>query len=86
MFVAVLALVAASAAPATAPADPAPAAPVVVKEKKICVAQDAVTGSITPKRVCKTKAEWDALMGRGPAKQQSAGNQPNPTPANGAND
>ena len=85
MFVAVLALVAASAAPATAPADPAPAAP-VVKEKKICVAQDAVTGSITPKRVCKTKAEWDALMGRGPAKQQSAGNQPNPTPANGAND
>ena len=85
MFVAVLALVAASAAPATAPADPAPAAP-VVKEKKICVAQDAVTGSITPKRVCKTKAEWDALRGRSPAKQQSACNQPNPTPANGAND
>ena len=85
MFVAVLALVAASAAPATAPADSAPAAP-AGKEKKICITQEALTGSITPKRVCKTKAEGDALMGRGPAKQQSAGNQPNPTPANGAND
>jgi len=70
MFVAVFALVAASAAPTTTTAVPAPAANAApaVKEKKICVMQDAVTGSITPKRVCKTKAEWDAAMGRAPAK------------------
>ena len=83
MFVAVLAFVAASAAPASAPTVPAPAAP-AVKEKKICVTQEAVIGSITSKRVCKTKAEWDALAGRTP--QPATGNQQNTTPANGAND
>jgi len=50
-----------------------------VKEKKICVMQEAVTGSITPKRVCKTKAEWDAAMGRAPAKPTASA-----TPATGS--
>ena len=47
------------AGPAATPA-PAqqPAAP--VKEKKIC-REEAVTGSIMPKRTCHTQAEWDAL-------------------------
>ena len=41
----------ASAEPAAAPAQtPAPAA----KPKKICHVEEAVTGSITPKRVCVT--------------------------------
>jgi hypothetical protein len=84
MLVPVLALLAVSAAPEANSAAPAtaPAAP-VAKEKKICVTQDAVIGSITTKRVCKTKAEWDAAAGRSP---QPPANQQNQTPANGAND
>ena len=72
MFVAVLALVAASAAPTTTTAVPAPAtnAAPAVKERKICRIDDAVIGSITPKRVCKTKAEWDAAMDRIPVGQK----------------
>jgi hypothetical protein len=53
-----------AAAPATeVPA--APAAPVApstpVKEKKICRSEE-VTGSIMPKRVCRTQAEWNAYQ------------------------
>jgi hypothetical protein len=50
-----------AAAPATdGPAAPAaPAAP--VKEKKICRSEE-VTGSIMPKRVCRTQAEWNAYQ------------------------
>lgn len=62
MFVSsILALAAvAQSPPATIPAPAAqpPAAP-VVKEKKICMPDDS-TGSIVPKRVCRTRAEWDA--------------------------
>lgn len=62
MFVSsILALVAvAKSSPATIPAPAAqpPAAP-VVKEKKICMPDDS-TGSIVPKRVCRTRSEWDA--------------------------
>ena len=43
-------------------AQPATAAP----QKKIC-REDIQTGSIMPKRTCKTQAEWDALT----AKSQS---------------
>ena len=72
MFVsAALVLLAAAATPV--PENSAEAAPAAqpVKEKKICMMQEAVTGSITPRRTCKTKAEWDALMGRaGPATDQ----------------
>ncbi len=32
-------------------------------QKKIC-RQDVQTGSIMPKRTCKTQAEWDALTAR----------------------
>jgi hypothetical protein len=53
MLLVVSALLAASVAPAaTAPAQPAPTA--VAKPKKICHVEEAVTGSITPKRVCVT--------------------------------
>jgi hypothetical protein len=74
-----LAFLAASATSAEASAAAPVAAPPAVKEKKICVTQDAVTGSITPKRVCKTKAEWDALMGRTTAQQQPAGSPQSPS-------
>ena len=37
-------------------ASPKPA----VKEKKVCRTEDD-TGSIVPKRVCHTKAEWEAI-------------------------
>ena len=60
-----LALVAATSAPALSPDSP-PAKP--VKERKICRVDDVATGSLTPKRVCKTKAEWE---GR-PAVQEAA--------------
>ena len=32
-------------------------------QKKVCN-EDIQTGSIMPKRTCKTQAEWDALTGR----------------------
>jgi curli biogenesis system outer membrane secretion channel CsgG len=53
MLLVVSALLAASVAPAaTAPAQPAPAP--VAKPKRVCHVEEAVTGSITPKRVCVT--------------------------------
>lgn len=59
-----------SAVPASAqePVDASqPAAEKPAKEKKICKT-DVGTGSIMPKRTCRTKAEWDALT------EQSKGN------------
>lgn len=44
-----------------------PAAEKPAKEKKVCKS-DVGTGSIMPKRICRTKAEWDALT------EQSRGN------------
>ena len=60
MFVSVgLAFLAATSAPASEAVAAAPtAAP--VKEKKICRKEEAMTGSIASKRICKTKAEWQA--------------------------
>ena len=61
MFVSVaLALLAASSGPASEATAASPSAS-PVKEKKICRKEEAVTGSLTPKRVCKTKAEWEGL-------------------------
>jgi len=59
MFVSVaLAFLAAANAPAPAtPVVPPAAKP--VKEKKICTTEDT-TGSIVPKRVCRTQTEWEA--------------------------
>ena len=59
MFVSVaLAFLAAAGAPTSEAAAAAPSA-APVKEKKICRTEQAMTGSITAKRVCKTKAEWE---------------------------
>ena len=60
----ILAFIGASAAtPAVAPVASAPAsassAATPVKEKKVCVSEN-VMGSIMPKRVCRTQAEWEA--------------------------
>jgi hypothetical protein len=65
-----LAFLAASSAPAADSAAPAAAS---VKEKKICRKEEAMTGSITAKRVCKTKAEWEGqvvVRGQTPADLQ----------------
>ena len=48
-------LAATSAPPATQPSQPAKP----VKQKKICM-PDENTGSIMPKRVCRTQTEWEA--------------------------
>jgi len=65
MFLVAFALLAA-AEPAGAGAVPAQSAPAAapvaaapVKEKKVCRSEE-VTGSIMPKRVCRTQAEWTA--------------------------
>ena len=61
MLFPVVAFLAASAAQANTVAPAASAAPApAVKEKKICRMEEPVTGSIAPKRTCKTKAEWEA--------------------------
>jgi len=60
LFVAAL-LVAAQAATDTQPAQPAAVAsevPAPKKEKKICKADDAASGSRMAKRVCLTQEEW----------------------------
>ena len=69
MLVSVVAFVAMSAAQAgdaaaTAVSNPPPPA----KEKKVC-RTDNLIGSIIPKRVCKTRAEWAAQSGTKPAEQ-----------------
>ena len=51
------------AAQASAQTPQAPAAR-PVKEKKICVIDPATTGSLMRSKICKTKAEWDAIAAR----------------------
>jgi len=59
MLVSVVAFLAASTAQAAEPPSPAPATQTPpAKEKKIC-RTDQLIGSMIPKRVCKTKLEWD---------------------------
>ena len=64
--------------PAVAPADPVtPPAPDEVtvtgkrpdQDKTVC-RSDVTTGSIIPKRVCKTKGEWEEIRQRGLAQVQ----------------
>ena len=60
MFLVAFALLAA-AEPAAVPAPAQPSAPAAsqpVKEKKVCRSEE-VTGSIMPKRICRSRAEWD---------------------------
>ena len=58
------ALAAAAATPPVAtvasPPTAAPTATAPVKEKKVCLSEN-VMGSIMPKRVCRTQAEWQAV-------------------------
>ena len=58
-----LAFLAASSAPAADSAAPAAAS---VKEKKICRKEEAMTGSITAKRVCKIIPFRKAITGEPP--------------------
>ena len=57
----------AMAAPAAALDNSGSTAEKPVKEKRVCKSETG-TGSIMPKRVCRTKAEWNALT------EQSQGN------------
>jgi len=63
---AVAILSAAISGPALASDNPSGAADPAKSEKKICK-NEAKTGSIMPKRVCRTKAEWDQLSEQGKA-------------------
>ena len=53
------AFLAATSAPASEAVAAAPSA-APIREKKICRKEEALTGSITAKRTCKTKGEWEA--------------------------
>jgi hypothetical protein len=81
MLVPVVAFLAMSAAPASgtpsaAPVNPGPA----LKERKICRSEELI-GSTVPKRVCKTKSEWE---GQGREKpDQQAERDAKPTPPRG---
>lgn len=55
-----------AAAPAAATAGEKPDGDKPAAEKKICRKQQS-TGSIMARRVCHTKAEWDALAAQGQA-------------------
>lgn len=79
MFVSVaLALVAAAAQPAATV--PAQASEPAAKPKRVCHVEDAVIGSLTPKRVCVT------VPATAPTKpdQPTADKQPASTPQSGA--
>ncbi|HEX8840454.1 MAG TPA: hypothetical protein VF750_08310 [Sphingomicrobium sp.] len=70
-----LAYAAALAGPVDAVPPPAEATTAAAtKEKKVCRDDPASTGSIMPKRTCKTKAEWEALA-RTPTRSGSFGDQ-----------
>lgn len=58
-ILATLAVIAAATAPTSTPVTSPP-----VKEKPICE-REAPTGSLIAKRVCHTKAEWNALHNAG---------------------
>ena len=73
-----LAFLAASVEPTAAAAAQAPAP--AAKPKKICHVEEAVTGSLTPKRVCVTVPA--TAPAQKPA-EETAGTQPQPAPAGG---
>ena len=72
------ALLGASAEPAVAPA-PAPAA----KPKRVCHVEEAVTGSLTPKRICITVPQ--AAPQQKPA-QEASGDKPQQASSGGSGD
>ena len=66
----------ASAEPAAAPAVSAPTPAPAVKPKKICHMEEAVTGSITPKRVCVTVPQAAAPATPKPVQDAARDKQP----------
>jgi hypothetical protein len=63
----------AAAAPAPLPTPP-------VKAKRICHMEDAITGSITPKRICVTVPQQAAPAPQKPAQEADREKQPQPAP------
>lgn len=74
-----LALLASSAAPEASPPVTAQPAAKPVKEKRICQADPATTGSLLARKICKTKSEWEALA----AREQGDRDDHKPSPTNG---
>jgi hypothetical protein len=73
----------AALAPAQSQASPqAPA----VKPKRICRMEEAVTGSLTPKRVCVTLPQPQAAPAPKPDENAARENQPQKSAAGGSND
>jgi hypothetical protein len=56
-----LAAFGAAAAQAPAAAPPPPQAKPAAEEKKICKREDMTGSRVAGKRVCRTKAQWDAI-------------------------
>jgi hypothetical protein len=85
MLVSVVAFLAASTAQAAEPPSPAPATQTPpAKEKKIC-RTDQLIGSMIPKRVCKTKLEWDGQSVAKPPQDNTSGQQPAQSSGSGSN-
>jgi hypothetical protein len=63
-------------AAAQAPAAAAPAAAPPVKTKRVCHVEDAVIGSLTPKRVCVTVPQQTAPAAAKPAQEADRDKQP----------
>ena len=59
-----LAFLATATAPEASPPVVAQPAAKPVKEKKICQADPATTGSLLARKICKTKSEWEAAAAR----------------------
>jgi hypothetical protein len=76
-----VAFLAAAAQPAATVSSQAQAP--VAKPKRVCHVEEAVTGSLTPKRVCVTVPQADASAPKTP--QDSAGGQPQPSPSGSGN-
>ena len=69
-----------AAAQGTAAA-PVPAPAPAAKTKRVCTMQEAVTGSITPKRICVTVPLQAAPVVPRPAQQADRDKQSQPAPA-----
>ena len=68
-----------AAAQVTAAA-PAPAPAPAVKTRRVCTMQEAVTGSITPKRICVTVPQQAAPVAPKPG-QEAVRDKPAPAPS-----
>jgi hypothetical protein len=73
----------AAAGPAAAPA-PSPTPAPATKPKKICRVEEAITGSITPKRICVTVPQQTAAPSK-PAQDAARDKQPQGSSTSGTN-